>query len=199
MKISNDEELIEVQKQVSEGIQAIQDYLSDRNCEEGKIKFPWGYIRRAGLHIERYKFIRCDILRRNIAYALIGSDVFRWTINRTTIKGVARDMMIKETICLMAQIIESVTHDLLKGHFPKKQIDYYKKRTNKLLEIGLIDEELKGELHWVWDTRQSQHIFLMDVREHEHYEIKDLNRAVRATGKLRDLAEKHFATNETLL
>jgi len=127
------------------------------------------------------------------------SDVFRWVINRTTIKGVARDMIIKETICLMAQIIESITFDLLKGYFPGKKIDYYKKRTNKLQEIGFIDENLKQELHWVWDTRQNQHMFLMAVREHEHYQVKDLNRAVRATSSLRDLAEKHFQDNNKLL
>ncbi|WP_127347516.1 hypothetical protein [Pseudidiomarina mangrovi] len=198
-RIDNDEQLAEVTRQVSEGIQAIQDYLVDRNCNEGKIKFPWGYIRRVNVHLERYSFIRNDTLKRNFAYALIGADVFRWIINRTTIRGVARDMIIKENICLMAQITESLTLDVLINYFPKKQLDNYKKRTNKLVEIGVIDEELKGELHWVWDTRQNQHLFLMEVREHEHYEIRDSNRAVRAVSKLRDSIEARFREKGSLL
>lgn len=198
-RIENDEQLAEASREVSEGIQAIQDYLVDRNCEEGKVKFPWGYIRRAQVHLDRYFFIRNHTLRRNFAYALIGADVFRWIINRTTIRGVARDMIIKENICLMAQIAESLTHDVLKGHFPKKQLNAYKKRTNKLVEAEVIDEELKDELHWLWDTRQNQHLFLMEVREHEHYEIRDSNRAVRAVSRLRDLIEERFQERGSLL
>jgi len=64
-RIENDEQLAEVTRQVSDGIQAIQSYLVDRNCEEGKVEFPWGYIRRANVHLERYFFIRDDILKRN--------------------------------------------------------------------------------------------------------------------------------------
>ncbi|ROQ20928.1 hypothetical protein EDC38_1546 [Marinimicrobium koreense] len=199
LKIENDDQLRGVQYQVSEGVQAIQDYLVHRNCEDGRIKFPWGYIRRANIHLERYFFISDQILRRNFAYALIGSDVFRWILNRTTIKGVARDMIIKENICLMAQLIESLTYDILRPHYSKKQINNYKKRTNLLHEAGIITEKLRTELNWVWDARQSQHLFLMEIREHDHYDIKQSNRAVRAASKLRDLVEARFNERGSLM
>lgn len=181
MPISDDAELGEAAAEASRLIQQISNYLGERNSEAGKIAFPWGYIRRADEHRARLPFVRDEHLKHNLAYSLIYSDVLRWIINRTTLTGVARNMVIKANVCLCAVLVESITYDLVGG-----RRGGYKRRLDLLVAADAISEDLHRELSWLWGARASEHIFLADGRELDNYDVAASNRAVRAFRNLLD-------------
>lgn len=191
--ITSDDELAKVAARVSADLQAIQNYLGERNCEQGRIRFPRGFIRRAENFRNRFWFLGSEVLRRNLAYSFIASDVFRWILNRTTLVGVAKEMMIKEVICLMAAITESITKEYLKGQISNKK--GYKERTAKLVELNIIDENIRDELNWLWDKRETEHIFLAEEREHGLYQVRDSNRAVRVVQALIEKIDAYETEN----
>ncbi len=182
--IRNDEELREAVRLIGDKLQDVTSYLGDRNCDDGCIRFPTGYLRRAQPLINSYGFIRDRILQRNISYCLLGTDVIRWMLNRTTLMGPARGMIIKQGLTMVASVIESVTKDyLLDGYGGAKG---YPKRLERLVTYGVIDEALKTELRWVWDQRQGIHLYLSTDLELNRYTVDDYNRAIRAMQSLRE-------------
>ena len=98
--IKNDNQLRDAVAVVNEQIQAIQDYLGQGNHVYGKTRFPRGFLRPASHFRSRLGFINDDNLRKNLSYALILSDVFRWITNRTDLTGIAKEMVIKNVIIL---------------------------------------------------------------------------------------------------
>jgi hypothetical protein len=189
--IESDAQLFEVVARVSADLQDIQNYLGQEGHQDAKFRFPRGFIRTAAHFRQRFNFLNDETLRRNVAYTLILSDVYRWLLNRTDISRTAKEMIIKEGICLVGSICESVTKDVLEGVVGKKR--GYKDRTQYLSDNEIIDGDLKDELDWVWDTRNNEHLFLVEIREHEHYKLPDYNRAIRALKKLRDQLDEHFS------
>lgn len=187
--INNDAELKEIVARVSSDLQAIQNYLGQDNHADAKITFPKGFIRTAAHFRSRFVFLGDETLKRNVAYTLILSDVYRWLLNRTDISRTAKEMIIKEGICLVGSICESVTKDVLNGAVGKKR--GYKDRTQYLLDNDIIDAELKEELDWVWDSRNNEHLFLVEIREHEHYKLADYNRAIKTLRNLRDKLDEY--------
>jgi len=188
--IENDRELLKAVVRVNTDLQAIQNYLGQTNHVNAKIQFPRGFIRTASHFRQRLRFLNDKTLVRNISYALILTDVYRWVLNRTDIAGTAKEMIVKEGICLVGSLCESVTKDVLAGIVGKKK--GYKDRTKYLVDNGIIDEPLQIELDWVWDTRNNEHLFLVEIREHEHYKLSDYNRAIKALRILREKLEAHF-------
>ena len=183
--IENEQQLLRAITRASTDLQEIQSYLGQENHANAKVQFPRGFIRTASHFRQRLHFLNDKTLLRNVSYALILSDVYRWLLNRTDIAGTAREMIIKEGICLVGSLCESITKDVLTGVVGKKK--GYKDRTRHLFENGVIDEILRTELDWVWDTRNNEHLFLVEIREHEHYKLSDYNRAIKV---LRSLQEK---------
>lgn len=103
---------------------------------------------------------------------------------RTDIAGTAKEMIIKEGICLVGSLCESITKDVLTDKVGKSK--GYKDRNKYLVDKGIIDVTLQSELDWVWDTRNNEHLFLVEIREHEHYKVSDYNRAINALRALRE-------------
>lgn len=190
--IESDQELLETVARVNADLQAIQNYLGKENHANAKVRFPRGFIRTAAHFRQRLHFLNDKTLVRNISYALILSDVYRWLLNRTDIAGTAKEMIIKEGICLVGSLCESITKDVLTGVVGRKR--GYKDRIQNLVGNEIIDGALQTELDWVWDTRNNKHLFLVEIREHEHYRLSDYNRAVRALRALRGRLETHFST-----
>ncbi|MBU6438274.1 MAG: hypothetical protein KGQ77_12175, partial [Betaproteobacteria bacterium] len=188
----NDAELKEIVGRVSADLQAIQSYLGQKNHADAKVTFPRGFIRTAAHFRSRFVFLGDETLKRNVAYTLILSDVYRWLLNRTGISGTAKEMIIKEGICLVGSLCESVTKDVLNGVVGKKW--GYKDRTQYLLDNDIIDAALKEDLDWVWDNRNNEHLFLVEIWEHEHYKLTDYNRAIKALRNLRDRLDEYCAT-----
>lgn len=181
--IRSDHDLIKVAGEVNEKIQQINDYLGDRNCEEGKIRFPRGYLRSCIHHRNKYTFVKDIVLRKNIAYALLTTDVFRWILNRTDISIVAKEMLIKQGISILGSIAESITKEYLKGKPGGGK--NYKKRLQVLLGDGILGEELKEELEWLWDVRNNLHLMMLSDPEYNKYKMSDYNRAICALSDLR--------------
>lgn len=188
--INNDEDLLEITADVSDKLQQIHDYLGDRNHPNGEIQFPRGYLRRCVEHRKKYQFIDDDILKSNIAYTLLQTDLFRWLLNRTDINGQAKEMLIKKEISSIGSIIESITKHYLKGrHGSGKN---YKYRSNILSDEGVISPELKEKIDWVWDIRNGDHLMLLEQREWKIYKMKDCNNAIKTLHELRDSLNLHF-------
>lgn len=188
--ISNDEELLAISTDVSEKLQAIHDYLGDRNHPHGIIRFPRGYLRTCVEHRRNYSFVTDHVLASNIAYALLLTDLFRWLLNRTDLAGQAREMLIKKEISVIGSIIECVTKKYL--HARRGGGQNYKYRSQVLVDEGVITETLKIEVDWVWDVRNKGHLALLDVRDWKNYSMTDCNRAIRALHNLRDSLKFHF-------
>lgn len=189
MAIANDDQLREAAEKASALVQEMQNYLGERNADEGKIRFPYGFIRTANHFRERVAFLDDRALRSNIAYTLILSDVLRWALNRMHVVGTAKEMLAKQIICVMGGVTESTTKHYLRGQVGNNA--GYKIRTAKLVEIGAITQYLKDELDWLWDTRMNEHLFLVGEREYQRYSVRESNRAVKAFRDLRDSLEAH--------
>ena len=133
-------------------LSAIQDLIVNKQDPSAIIKFPRRYIRTAYSHEKRLEFIQDDKLRKNLSYALMLSDVYHWLLTRTDLQGVAMSMVIKAAVCLAGALVESVTRDFLGG-----KLGGYEKRTQKLQNMGIIDEEIRCDLDWDWEVRNRQH------------------------------------------
>lgn len=182
--ISNDDELVDADAIVDEHIQQIQDYLGQASHASGKIRFPRKFIRTADHFRKQLSFIKDDNIRDNLAYALIQSDVYRWLTNRTDLFGTAKEMVMKSGIALMGSICETMAIDGTKGIIGRKHS--FCERCNRMVGKRMITENLKDELHWLWEIRAAIHIYEINHREHEKYKMKDYNRAIKATRELQD-------------
>lgn len=178
MIISNDKELKAACEKAGILIQAIQDYAEREYRTDAKIRFPRGWIRKAPELRKRFWFFEGDALKRNLSYQLIFSDVLMWLLNRTDIFGSAKEMVIKEGICLFASQCETMLKVYCGQNVAKKK--GYAGRVEWLHEQQIIDNRGKDELLWLWDARAASHVFLVEHREHEKYAITDYNRARKA-------------------
>ncbi|WP_036189076.1 hypothetical protein [Marinimicrobium agarilyticum] len=190
--IHDDDHLLEVSNEVSQKLQEIQDYLGDRNHDNAKIRFPYGYIRRCDTHRQRYSFLSCEILKSNISYALLSTDITRWLLNRTNVIGTGQEMLIKQGVSVVGNIVESVTKNYLQGNGGRNS---YKRRTEILVEREIIDQALKNELDWLWDQRNNIHIVLVADREYQRYSLPDYNRSIRALHNLRNSLSENGPLN----
>lgn len=164
MEITNDAELHKAVEEAGELLQKIQDYCGREHRVDAKVRFPRGYIRTAATQRERLGFVKDCNLRSNLSYTLMLSDVILWNLIRTDVSGTAKQMLIKLFMFLGGSMIESITKDYLKDVCGKN----YKKRTQYLADHEIIDERLKAELDWVWDTRNNMHLFMLDGSEYEN-------------------------------
>jgi hypothetical protein len=186
--IENDDQLRDAVADVNAHIQAIQDYLGQGSHVDGKMRFPRGFLRQVSHFRSRLGFINDGNLKKNLSYALILSDVFRWIINRTDLAGIAKEMVIKNVIILMGSICESMAIDGTKGVIGKKHS--FCERASRMVAEGVIDPDLRDKLHWLWDKRTSIHIYELNHQEYDTYEMADYNKAVTATKELRDSLER---------
>jgi hypothetical protein len=176
---------------VNEHIQQIQNYLGQGSNANGKIRFPRNFIRTALYFREQLPFIKDLNIKDNLAYALIQSDVYRWLTNRTDIFAIAKEMILKSGIALLASICETIIIVTTKGIIGMKQS--FCERCNRMVTEGMISEDIKDELHWLWDARAAIHIYEINHGEYGKYQIKDYNRAIRATASLRNALNDYFS------
>lgn len=183
--IESDADLVRVVAQINEQIQEVHDYLGDCNHEDARIRFPRGYLRTCAHHRSKYAFLNDKVLQRNIAYAKMTTDLFRWMLNRTDISLTAREMLIKQGISIVGIVAESVVKVVLAGIPGGGNKQNFKKRVETLFNSGQITAQTKTELEWLWDTRNDVHLMLLDEPEYKKYDMAQYNRAVRALQNLR--------------
>ena len=170
MTIQSDRDLDEALERVGGGIQQIQDYVGRDFSRPCRMRFPRGYIRTANHFRNSLDFVADETLRHNLSYALLLYDVQHWILVRTDLSGVAKEMLIKDAIVLLGNIAETLTKLPLSTSAAKKS---YKKRTERLRSMGIIEPALQDDLDWLWDTRNNCHYFLVTMREYAHYTAQD--------------------------
>ena len=188
MEISNYKELQAVAEKTSELLQEIHNYCANKNktiaeVPESRVRFPRGFIRTAEYQRSRFPFISNADLKANIAYTLILSDTILWLAVRTDIFGTARDMLYKLFIFLVSSVIENTTKEYLKGHCGKN----FCKRNGYLVDHGIISDDFREEIDWVWEIRNKMHIFQLDELEWEN--DYDVSTHVRCIGAFRGLLD----------
>ena len=171
-------------------LQALEKRITPDEAKKHKVRFPRGVLRTAQNFRSRFWFIRDGNLKRNIAYTLILSDFYRWVLNRTDLNGIAQEMMIKEGVCLVGSVCESVTRDAMHTICPKQT--GYKKRTAKMVELGIITPDLQTHLDTLWDHRNGEHLFMLTEWELGKYKLRDYNVAILTLRALRDALDAHF-------
>jgi hypothetical protein len=103
-------------------------------------------------------------------------------------------MIIKEGICLIGAVCESLTKDAMKGICGKHQ--GYKVRTRKMFEMNIITDKLKEKLDELWDYRGREHLFLLQDWEYGKYKLANYNDAIRTLRKLTDALDSYFWEKE---
>lgn len=184
MPIQNDEELTQKIATAGELLQEIHNYVERDFSKSAKVRFPRGYIRTAAEARSRIRFVKDVNLRSNVSYTMLLSDVQHWLLVRTDLSGTAKEMIIKLQMFLLGSITESLTKVFLKG----KCGGNFCKRTAYLKEHGIISEQLRIDIDWVWEMRNKMHLFLVDNSEWQSsdYSVTNHNRAVRTFKSLLD-------------
>ncbi len=171
-------------------LQAIQDDLG-RDGPGGRVRFPTGYIKTVADRTARLTWIGDEALKRNICYHLIFADVLRWLLNRTTLRLIARDMVIKHTIAVMGAVVEGITVAAV-GRLRQPAGNRFPARLGRLVTAGAINEDLRADLQWLWDLRTNIHIHEAQGLEIDRYPVSDSNRAVRVVRRLADQLNAFF-------
>lgn len=182
MAIENDEQLAQKVAEASHLLQEIQNYVGRNFSKPAKTRFPRGFLRTAAEARKRISFVAEKNLQSNISYTMLLADVQHWLLVRTDLSGTAKEMVIKLQMFLLGSIIECLTKEYLKGRCGKN----FSKRTEYLKENGIISEELKKDIDWVWKMLNKMHLFLLDDSEWKSsdYTVKNHNRAVKAFKEL---------------
>jgi hypothetical protein len=180
--VTTDAECQQAAAQASELLQDVQTYLGDRYLAAAKMRFPRGFIKRVATFDAKLWFVANQTLRRNISYALIHREVYRWLLRRTSLFGIAEEMIVKQVICLTGNCMEST----IRGYYGAAagQQTRVKRLVGRLEREGVIDEDLRDDLDWVWDTRGKTHLFLVKDYEIGVYHLTDATLAASAYEKL---------------
>lgn len=184
--IKNREAAAKAAAEASYLIQQVSNHVSKnpQDAWHARLRFPRGFIGTAADKRRNLPFIENETLKRNVSYALMTHDVLRWIAFHTDLSGQAREMIIKEAVCLIGSICESISI------FPKEKglgrSSGYKKRVARLVEMEIIDKKVQRRLDWLWDKRNQEHLYDVPFREFDHYVNGDWYRAVKAYRLLRD-------------
>jgi len=172
-------EIQSIVNRISDDLQELELLLYVSDTEKININFPRGVIRTAGTFRSKLDFIDNQILRTNIAYHLMLSDVYRWILNRFDISLTAKEMLIKEGISLIGNITEAILKyvaiDIL-GNDPKIG---FSRACSVLMENRIISKEQKKELKWLWNMRCKEHIYNLRNTEYGKYTIEHYNIAIK--------------------
>ncbi len=178
--IENDDQLKVAVVEAGTLIQEISDYVAEHPEAEqhAKVRFPRGFLRTNAAARASFGFVKNRMLRSNISYAIMAHDVLRWIVLRTDLSGQAKEMVIKEGVCVIASICECLTihptrHGLGRG-------SSFERRVGRLLEIQVIAQQAHDDLVWLWGKRRHEHLYDVEVREYSHYTMNDWIRSVRA-------------------
>ncbi len=194
--IRNEADLVESISLVNENLQAITDYLSENQSSSQRIRFPRGYLGTTAAHSKKFPWIINPILLKNLSYQYIFLDVLRWISNRTDLMLVARHMLYKHAIVIVASISESVLASASKqlGHHERRPLSM----TKKFYKEEIINKKLYEDLGWLWNIRNRIHLHLVDEIEFEKYNVDDVRKALATAEKLEEKLIKYFETRSTV-
>jgi hypothetical protein len=177
IRIENDADLERVAAEVSERLQAMQDYTGRTSGPRGVIRFPRGYLMGMAEIRRHYAFIGSSIRRSNIAYTVSLIQVMTWLLTRTDIALTARSMVCKLLIVLRASVAETMLADALDGGKHARRRGSFKQRTERLERQGVISHEVRQALDRLWAQRNHIHLDHPGDAEHLKYGDEDARRA----------------------
>ena len=185
-------------RKISDDMQNLESLLQAESIESVNIRFPRGVIRTADHFRNRLSFVNDYVLKTNIAYHLMLTDVYRWILNRFDISLTAQEMLIKEGISLIGNIIEAILKHISK-HLGASSPDIgFSKTCTILVEHNIISKEQKKNLEWVWGImRCKEHIFTLPNAEYGKYTLEHYNRVIQVWRDLERSLQK--AKNEGLI
>ena len=190
--ITTEHELGEAVATAGALLQDISDYANahPQNLHNVRVRFPRGFLRTNYEARQSFAFVEDQTLRSNISYAIMAHDVLRWLIQRTDLSGQAKEMVIKEGVCLIASICESLT--IIRNERGLGRNGGYERRVRRLNELKIIDDAGLADLLWLWKKRSNEHLFLVEIKEFSHYRMDDWLRSLRAYRALKGgLAQWH--------
>lgn len=167
----------------SRALQGIQDECGRERRPDARVRFPRGFIRTVPALRATLPRIGTRVQRSNACYLLMKLDVSRWMIVRTDLWGAPLSMIIKDGIFVIGSLCEWMTKEALRGHGAANR---FTTKTARLVELEVINEELKQELDWVWGIRCAAHFGEVTSLEHELYTRPSWDRAILAGRALRD-------------
>lgn len=165
-------------REISVKLQELESSTNDLEAKSFKIDFPRGVLGVATKFRDELTFIADETLKRNISYHLILADFYTWFLGRFNIGLTAREMLIKEVICLYGNVCAAVIRTIAKKGV-KPSIQQLHKRE-------IINDELKEGLLWLWNTRCKEHIENLRDWEYNKYSISDFERASQLWGSLKE-------------
>ncbi|MCM8808189.1 MAG: hypothetical protein NC926_09690 [Candidatus Omnitrophica bacterium] len=166
-------EIEKLVKEISEKLQALENLLNQKNIPKVDLVFPRGVVRTANDFRNRLNFISDPVLKSNIAYSLMFTDFLRWILNRFDVAFTLKEMLIKSGISLIGYVIEAILKHILKD--PNAGID---RCCTELVKKGIISQDLKKNIKWVWNRRCKEHLITVKEIELQKYELKDYNKAI---------------------
>lgn len=177
MEISNKNQLRAAVRKAGDLLQSVQEFVGRDLQPAAKVRFPRGYLRTASDHRVQLRFVSDSVLKSNLAYTFILSDVILWLLLRTDVGATAREMLVKLQLFLGGTMVESITKEYLRGLCGKG----YEKRCEYLVSEGVIEDELREELNWLWNMRNNMHLFLLERPEYDtKYDDAALRRSAAA-------------------
>ena len=111
-------------------------------------------------------------------------EVLRWIVFHTDLSGQAQEMLIKEAVCLLGNICESIT--IFPNEYGLGRGAGFLRRIQRFQALNVIDEEVVEVLTWLWGKRNQEHLYDIPFREWSHYTEDDWVRSVAAYLLLRD-------------
>jgi hypothetical protein len=189
--IEGEDQLRSATSSAGQLLQEIQNFLGQNTTDAARVRFPRGFIRTAAHHRANLPFIERSVLLKNLSYAHMALDVYRWILTRTDLGGQAIEMIIKEAVCLTGSICEALT--IRPGYRGLGKNNSFSNRVARLRQMAVVSRELQAELLWVWEIRCREHIGGVDLLEWGHYRRSDYERANTALERLIVALTERFA------
>ena len=178
------------QNQISKLFFKMERYMQSNDIERADIMFPRGVLRTADYFREELCFIDNPTFQSNLAYHLMLSDLYRWLLNRFDIKLTAKEMIIKEGICLFGNICGSICQYYGKRILNSKDDVGLKTSLSLLIDNKIIDQDLKKKIRYLWGQRNKEHISSLKIVEFKKYDLDKYNNAVDTWIELKEALKK---------
>jgi hypothetical protein len=167
---------------VSKGLQQLEERLDNKETRV-EVRFPRGVLRTAESFRRQWNWLNDYTLTTNIAYGFILLDFYSWILKRFALIGTGREMVIKEAMCLVANICESTTKVTMKGRPGGGK--GFKERIALMTNQKIIPAALGRSLTKLWEFRKAEHFFLIKDREFGKYTDRHFERAIAVLELLR--------------
>jgi hypothetical protein len=163
-------------------LQSINDYFKKHPKTNARIRFPHGQLRTVSQHLEKFDWIKSDVLANNLANQLVFLDLLTWILNRTDLMGTARTMLYKNIVVVCGAVAEALLDSA--ANEVGIEADTYRHRLRELKRKRVIYTAMHDDLSWLWILRGKIHLHIHDDVEQDIFKVTEARRAVRVVSGL---------------